>query len=79
VGSKDSLKTYIVHSEALISRSVFFRKALSGPWKEANERVVRMPDDDIETLELYLHLVITTSLLAHRTRRATKRTDMKSG
>lgn len=45
IGLQDNLKIYTVHSEAL-----------SGERKEADGRLVRMPDDDIEVVELYLHL-----------------------
>ncbi|KAF3053471.1 hypothetical protein E8E11_009436 [Didymella keratinophila] len=63
VGSQDQHKTYTAHhSEALTSRSVFFREPLSGPWKEADERLVRIPDNDIEVFELYLHLVYHNEL-----------------
>jgi hypothetical protein len=36
---------------------LFFRKALSGPWKEAEERVVHLPEDDVRTFDLYLHYI----------------------
>lgn len=31
--------------------------ALSGPWKEAEERVVHLPEDDVRTFDLYLHYI----------------------
>lgn len=57
VGTGEETKVYNVHSNALTTRSVFFQRALSSSWKEAEERIVRLPEDDPDTFELYLHLV----------------------
>lgn len=57
VGTGDNLKTYAIYSSTLTTRSLFFRKALSGPWKEAEERVVHLPEDNVRTFELYLHFI----------------------
>jgi len=57
VGTGEKSKTYAIYSSTLTTRSLFFRKALSGPWKEAEERVVHLPEDDARTFELYLHYI----------------------
>jgi hypothetical protein len=57
VGTGENSKTYAIYSSTLTTRSLFFRKALSGPWKEAEERVVHLPEDDVRTFELYLHYI----------------------
>lgn len=62
VGPKGNLKTCIVHSEAFRSRSIFFWKALSGPRRATDERVIRLPDEDIDTFELCLHIVYNKEL-----------------
>ena len=51
-----------MHSEVLTARSLFFRKALSGGFKEAEERVVELPEDDPEIFGMYLHYVQTNEL-----------------
>lgn len=57
VGTGENSKTYTIYSNALTTRSLFFRKALSGPWKESEERLVHLPEDDFRTFELYLHYI----------------------
>lgn len=57
VGTGKNSKTYAIYSSTLTNRSLFFRKALSDPWKEAEEKVVRLPEDDVRTFELYLHYI----------------------
>jgi hypothetical protein len=39
-------KKYYVHRALLIQYSEYFRKALQGPWKEAQNGVVRLEDID---------------------------------
>lgn len=62
VGPRNNFKAYTVHREALIDRSLFFLEALSGNLEEAEERVVRLADCDIETFETYLQLVYRNEL-----------------
>ena len=57
VGIGEKSKTYAIYSSTLTTRSLFFRKALSGSWIEADERVVHLPEDDVGTFELYLHYI----------------------
>lgn len=57
VGTDKNSKTYAIYSSTLTTRSLFFRKALSGPWKEAEERVVHLPEDNVKTFGLYLHYI----------------------
>lgn len=56
---EDESEVFIIESEALVHRSLFFRKALSGGFKEAQERVVKLPEDDPEIFGIYLHHVQT--------------------
>lgn len=39
-------KNYYIHKALLMQHSEYFRKALQGPWKEAEEGVVRLDDVD---------------------------------
>lgn len=41
------LKRYTVHKDLLTYHSEYFRKALRGSWKEAQEGVVSLKDADI--------------------------------
>ncbi|OSS46307.1 hypothetical protein B5807_08387 [Epicoccum nigrum] len=57
VGTGENSKAYAIYSSTLTTRSLFFRKALSGPWKEIEERVVHLPEDDVRAFDLYLHYI----------------------
>jgi hypothetical protein len=49
---------FTIHVELLCFRSPFFRKALKGPFQEAQTRVMPMPDDDVDAFsrfELWLY------------------------
>ncbi|KAF2024703.1 hypothetical protein EK21DRAFT_117548 [Setomelanomma holmii] len=39
-------QTFDVHESLITTRSPFFKKAMTGNWKEAQERVVKLPDDE---------------------------------
>lgn len=61
VGDPDATtppKEYQVNAFQLTNRSHFFRKALTGDWKEATEKTVKLPEDDPNVFECYLSLVI---------------------
>lgn len=62
VGSGDSIETFTTDSEFLTSRSLFFKKALSGSFKEAQDRVVKLPSDSPGVFGVYLHLLHTQEL-----------------
>jgi hypothetical protein len=46
-----------VHENMLVRRSAFFRKALSGEWKESKDRTVELPENDPSTVALYCQAV----------------------
>jgi hypothetical protein len=56
-GTGYDLRSFTAHIAFLTTRSLFFRKALSGAWKEAEERVVKLPEDESNIVELYLQCV----------------------
>ena len=62
VGPDGNQETLTIDSELLTRRSLFFRKALSGGFNEAVERVVKLPEDDPEIFGIYLHNVLTNEL-----------------
>ncbi|KAG9204588.1 hypothetical protein G6514_000372 [Epicoccum nigrum] len=57
VGTGENSKAYAIYSSTLTTRSLFFQKALSGPWKEIEERVVHLPEDDVRAFDLYIHYI----------------------
>ena len=40
---------YYVHAALLICHSEYFKKALSGPWKEAKKDIIQLENVDCET------------------------------
>ncbi|KAF2234753.1 hypothetical protein EV356DRAFT_514890 [Viridothelium virens] len=50
---------FVIHENALRSKSRFFEAALSKPWAEARERRVTLPDDDPEVFKLYVQWLYT--------------------
>ena len=54
VGEDDEMKTFFVHHGLLTQNSSFFTTALKSPWKEAQEQIVELPEDDTDVFELYL-------------------------
>ncbi|KAF2129933.1 hypothetical protein P153DRAFT_315365 [Dothidotthia symphoricarpi CBS 119687] len=59
VGSGDEIRTFQVHTPLLTPRSLFFKKALSGNWKEAEDRVVKLLDDSPYIFAIYTHYLYT--------------------
>lgn len=45
--------------DLLVARSDFFKKALSGEWKEATERVVNLPEEKPWIFAIYTHVLYT--------------------
>ena len=47
--------TFSVHENVICSSSEFFKKAMSGEWKESNERSIRLENDKPEVFQIYMH------------------------
>jgi hypothetical protein len=62
VGNPPKLQIFDVHIALITERSDFFKKALIREWKEAAEKVVKLPDDDPEVFAIYLHHLYTGEL-----------------
>ncbi|KAH8644477.1 hypothetical protein IG631_01941 [Alternaria alternata] len=62
VGKTSKTKDFIAHESFLTSRSEFFRRAMNGNWKEAETRIVNLPDDTAKTFACYLNYVYTGQL-----------------
>jgi hypothetical protein len=51
-----------VHESFLIKSSLFFRKALSGGWLEAKDRLVKLPEEEPAVFQDYVHYLYTNTL-----------------
>lgn len=46
---------FTVHEDVLVRSSKFFRAACNGGFKEAKEKIVRLPDLEVATFKTYIH------------------------
>ncbi|KAK7617018.1 hypothetical protein IWX50DRAFT_682018 [Phyllosticta citricarpa] len=63
VGGGDNPKVFQVHEVLLRSSSSFFEKALGGDWKESKEKMVPLPDEDVEIFSIYQKWLLLNKLL----------------
>ncbi|KAJ4361298.1 hypothetical protein N0V95_002000 [Ascochyta clinopodiicola] len=47
---------YKVYKALLVEHSEYFKKALTGPWKEAEDRVVRLEDVESHTFDVFVEM-----------------------
>ncbi|KAJ4990760.1 hypothetical protein SVAN01_03769 [Stagonosporopsis vannaccii] len=59
VGEKDDQKVFLIHEQLLTTRSLFFKKAMSGAWSESRKRTVELPEDEAATFQRYVDLLYT--------------------
>ncbi|KAH7095302.1 hypothetical protein FB567DRAFT_543641 [Paraphoma chrysanthemicola] len=64
VGRDDDKRELHVHEALLTARSKFFASAMRKGWKEAEEKIVKLPDDEHDVFELYASLVYTGTVPA---------------
>ncbi len=57
-------QSYVVHEELLCEHSPFFKAAVKKEWKEAQERIIPLPDDGPEVVCLYVHWVYACRILS---------------
>jgi hypothetical protein len=55
VGSNNEQKRFVVHEDLLTHYSKFFRAALKGGFKEANERIIPLGEQSPRLFELFVH------------------------
>jgi hypothetical protein len=53
---------YYVHRDFLMHHSGYFKKALAGPWKESDERVVTLDDVEISPFNILVHFLYTSQI-----------------
>ena len=59
VGTGQKKGTFVLHEHLLRKSSTFFDNALKGEWKEANEKVVRIPETSSESFAIYVRFIFT--------------------
>jgi len=57
VGANETV--FVIDEKSLAARSKFFNNALKGRWKEAEDKIVRLPDDEASIFAVYKQLVYT--------------------
>jgi hypothetical protein len=55
-------RVFLIHESVLTARSQFFKNAMTGSWKEAEDKVVKLPDDIADVFALYEQLVYTSKI-----------------
>jgi len=63
VGKQPHQKIFSVHQGLIAPRSEFFERAFNGNWKEAESRLVNLPEDDATIFSLYVQLLYTGKIL----------------
>ncbi|KAK5164056.1 uncharacterized protein LTR77_010147 [Saxophila tyrrhenica] len=58
-GPEDDQETFLLHRDLLCSRSDLFRAAIIGDWKEAQEKVVRLPEVNNKLFRVYVGCLYT--------------------
>lgn len=69
--AKERSRDFIIHESLIAARSEFVRTALQKDWKEAKEGVVPLPEDDIDSFDLYQQWIYTGGIFLNRFATAT--------
>ncbi|KAF1950232.1 hypothetical protein CC80DRAFT_554463 [Byssothecium circinans] len=56
---------FSIHEAVLTARSKFFKNAMTGNWKEAEDKAVKLPEDDPDVFALYEQIVYTGKIPAY--------------
>ncbi|KAF2851211.1 hypothetical protein T440DRAFT_371000, partial [Plenodomus tracheiphilus IPT5] len=59
VGKDGTEVCFDIHESLITARSLFFKLAMSGKWKESDDRRVNLPEDDPDTFHVYVNLLYT--------------------
>lgn len=54
VAEGNAQKKFVIHQDLICARSDFFRNSMKDGWKESNEGVVELPEDDPQIFGLYV-------------------------
>ena len=63
IGTKE--EDFTVPQRLLIDKSDFFKSACTKPWKEAEERTIRLPEMTVEHFGNYLHWIFKGAVPTH--------------
>ena len=58
-----SEKRFVIHEDALVRHSTFFRAALNGEFREAEENTIRLPEVDPEIFGILAHWAYSNELI----------------
>lgn len=50
VGAEPNQKRFSMHESIICARSEFFRRAMTGDWLEKEQRLIKLPEDDLTSL-----------------------------
>lgn len=56
-------KRFVLHKAIVTTKSAFFRAACSGRFKESTDKIVRLPESDVASLEVYLQWIYTGNIV----------------
>ncbi|KAF2122087.1 hypothetical protein BDV96DRAFT_640152 [Lophiotrema nucula] len=59
VGDEASAQSFYVHQDLICASSEFFERALNGDWQEAEDKCVKLPDDEPKVFENYINWLYT--------------------
>ncbi|KAF1960097.1 hypothetical protein CC80DRAFT_582457 [Byssothecium circinans] len=57
---------YVVHKAFLVYYSDYFKKALEGPWKEAEDNAITLEDVEVEVFNVFVNWLYTQQLPRNR-------------
>jgi len=63
---KYNARDFLIHESLVAPRSEFVRLALKGEWKEARERIILLPEDNIDAFDLYQQWLYTGNVYESR-------------
>ena len=58
---------FLVHKAVLTKSSDVFKSCCNGEWKEAKDKVIKLPEVAEETFKIYLHWLYTGTLIVNET------------
>ena len=59
VGEGGDARSFWIYKDLICFRSPFFENALSHNWKESEDNVIRLPEDEPEIFDLYVQVLFT--------------------
>lgn len=57
-----SEKSFVVHTDVITRQSLYFRAACSDRWLKEGSKALKLPDDDADIFEIYLHWLYSSEV-----------------